>query len=127
MHRNTNRCHKHFSRMLLFDSVAPLCRGRLLRHMRTTYESDDGQHFESEDDCQGYERLLPIIREVLDSIENIELGENDSKSFLRDLRTHLNPSCFERYLFDNRKEIATLADLLNCVVPPHCSADKGVR
>jgi hypothetical protein len=63
--------------------------------MKNTFESDDGQHFESEDDCREYERLQPILREILDSIETIELGEYVAKSFLRDLKTHLNPSCLE--------------------------------
>ena len=80
--------------------------------MRITYEADDGQHFESQEDCKEYERLLPILREILESIETIELGKCEAKSFLRDLRTHLARSCLERYLFNHRNEFATLADLL---------------
>jgi hypothetical protein len=80
--------------------------------MRTSYEADDGQHFESEEDCREYERLLPILREIADNIETIELGGYQAKSFLRDLSTHLGPSCLERYLFNHRNEFFTLADLL---------------
>jgi hypothetical protein len=80
--------------------------------MKTTYEADDGQHFESKKYCIEYERLLPILRGIIDGIETIELGECEAPSLLRDLRTHVNPSCLERYLFNHRKEFARLAEML---------------
>jgi hypothetical protein len=83
--------------------------------MRTTYESDDGQYFETKADCIEYERLLPILHSLLESTETIELGELEAKKFLRDLKAHLQPSCLERYLFDHRKEFATIAELLKPV------------
>lgn len=83
--------------------------------MRTTYESDDGQHFETKEDCIEYERLLPIMHSLLESTETIELGELEAKRFLRDLKEHLQPSCLERYLFDHRKEFAKIAELLKPV------------
>jgi hypothetical protein len=65
-----------------------------------------------EEDCKEYERLLPILQEIVDSVDTLEIGEHDVISFLRELRKHLDEPCFERYLFNHRKEFATLADLL---------------
>jgi hypothetical protein len=95
-------------RILLHCSYSPSA-------MKTTYEADDGQHFKSEKCCMEYERLLPILRDIIDGIQTIELGECEALSFLRDLKTRVNPSYLERYLFDHRKEFARLADMLNPV------------
>lgn len=81
--------------------------------MRITYEADDGQRFESKEDCIEHERLLPVMWSIINNIETFELGEHEVTSFLRDLKEELAPSCLERYLFEHRNEFARLAQLLS--------------
>jgi hypothetical protein len=83
--------------------------------MRTTFLADDGQHFENEAECREYERLLPVLYEVANSIDELELANYETKSFLQDLKEHRGTSSFERYLFNQRKVFAKLADLLKPV------------
>jgi hypothetical protein len=81
--------------------------------MKTTYTAYDEQHFENEEDCREYERLLPVLYELIDRLDDNELGNDETESFLRDVKEHIHTSSLERYLFNQRKVFARIADLLN--------------
>lgn len=72
--------------------------------MKVTYTAEDGETFDSQEDCLTYERLQPVFQALWDGVDIPGIDYSHLEALAIPVRG--------RTLFDARKTLAKLSELL---------------